>query len=421
MIFEITFIISSLFQTYIYYLFSACFYREKAEPKRVFGGCSIFFAVTTIAYLIFNVPLLNFISVVNCAFIMICILYGGKISKAVLVTVLTIGMMAVSEALVAICVGAVGVNPVQKNPYYDSIFVMILLPVIQYLIVMIVRNFVGLKNDEAMPKSYWIVTVSLPFLVTVFIIFLYTKSSLPAAFLVICGILLLAINFMTIYLYDNTIRNMQARKENEILEVQNLCQQKQAESMQNIMEQIRGERHDFYKHLSSLQQMLTQEQYGGAQKYVNELCEERNIISAKIIADTGNYTLDSILNYEYEHAKSEKAEIVYDCEVPKELELSPKDMSIILMNLLDNAIEAVRKEEEKKIMCKIVYRKPQLLIRVTNSCSGEVGTIGKTTKNNTVEHGYGLKNVEKVTDQYLGTMKVERKDNKFDVKIGLNL
>lgn len=175
-------------------------------------------------------------------------------------------MLAVSEALVAICVGAVGVNPVQKNPYYDSIFVMILLPVIQYLIVMIVRNFVGLKNDEAMPKSYWIVTVSLPFLVTVFIIFLYTKSSLPAAFLVICGILLLAINFMTIYLYDNTIRNMQARKENEILEVQNLCQQKQAESMQNIMEQIRGERHDFYKHLSSLQQMLTQEQYGGSSK-----------------------------------------------------------------------------------------------------------------------------------------------------------
>jgi len=154
MIFEITFIIASLFQTYIYYLFSVCFYREKAEPKRVFGGCSIFFAVTTIAYLIFNVPVLNFISVVICAFIMICILYGGKISKAVLVTVLTIGMMAVSEALVAICIGAVGVNPVQQNPYYDSIFVTILLPVIQYLIVMIVRNFVSLKNDEVMPKSY---------------------------------------------------------------------------------------------------------------------------------------------------------------------------------------------------------------------------------------------------------------------------
>ncbi len=60
MIFEITFIIASLFQTYIYYLFSVCFYREKAEPKRVFGGCSIFFAVTTIAYLIFNVPVFEF-------------------------------------------------------------------------------------------------------------------------------------------------------------------------------------------------------------------------------------------------------------------------------------------------------------------------------------------------------------------------
>ncbi len=99
MIFEITFIIASLFQTYIYYLFSVCFYRQKAEPKKSFWRLFYLFAVTTIAYLIFNVPVLNFISVVICAFIMICILYGGKISKAVLVTVLTIGMMAVSKHL----------------------------------------------------------------------------------------------------------------------------------------------------------------------------------------------------------------------------------------------------------------------------------------------------------------------------------
>ena len=139
------------------------------------------------------------------------------------------------------------------------------------------------------------------------------------------------------------------------------------------------------------------------------------------MADTGNYILDSILNYEYERAKAYDIEISYDCEIPKELELSPKDMSIILMNLLDNAIEAVRNEEEKKIMCKIVYRKPQMLIRVTNPCTGDTGTVGKTTKKNAVEHGYGLKNVEKAADQYLGTMKVEKKNNEFDVKIGLNL
>ena len=51
-----------------------------------------------------------------------------------------------------------------------------------------------------------------------------------------------------------------------------------------------------------------------------------------------------------------------------------------LFYLRDLQVSLRGKEEEKKIMCKIVYRKPQLLIRVTNSCSGEVGTIGKTTK-----------------------------------------
>ena len=421
MIFEITFIIASLFQTYIYYLFGVFFYKEKAEIKRVLGGCSLFFVVTTSAYLIFNMPFLNLLSSLFCGFCMFYISYRGRVSKAVLVSVLTMCMMGVSEAIVAVCIGAVGVNPIQQSGYYNSVFVALLLPMIQYVLVMFVRNFVSLKDDTSTPLSYLVITVVLPLITLAFIIILYTEAALPLTYLVICGVLLIAINFMTIYLYDNTIRNMQARKEKEILEVQNLCQQKQAESMHNVMEQIRGERHDFYKHLSSLRQMLAQEQYPTAQKYVDELCEERNAVSAKIIADTGNYILDSILNYEYERAKAYDIEISYDCEIPKELELSPKDMSIILMNLLDNAIEAVRKEEEKKITCKIVYRKPQLLIRVTNPCTGETGTVGKTTKKNAVEHGYGLKNVQKAADQYLGTMRVEKKNSEFDVKIGLNL
>lgn len=421
MIFEITFIIASLFQTYIFYLFGACFYKEKAETKRVLGGCAVFFVVTTSAYLIFNMPIINLLSIIICDFSMVYVVYRGKISKVILIAVLTMVVMGISEAIVAVCIGAVGVNPIQQNGYYNSVFVAMFLPMIQYLLVMLVRNFVSLKDDTSMPLSYWVITVVLPLITLAFIIILYTEAALTLTYLVICGVLLIIINFMTIYLYDNTIRNMQARKEKEVLEVQNLCQQKQAESMQNVMEQIRGERHDFYKHLSSLRQMLIQEQYPGARKYVDELFEERNAISAKIIADTGNYTLDSILNYEYERARTYDIEIEYDCEIPKELELSPKDMSIILMNLLDNAIEAVRKEEEKKITCKIVYRKPQLLIRVTNPCTGETGTLGKTTKKNEVEHGYGLKNVEKVTNQYLGTMKVERKKDEFDVKIGLNL
>lgn len=421
MIFQITFIIASLFQTYIFYLFGACFYREKAEIKRVFGGCSLFFVVTTGVYLLFNVPLLNIISALVCGFCMLNICYRGKVSKAILVSVLTMCMMAVSETVLAICIGEVSKSAIQQSDYYNSVFVALLLPMIQYLLVMLVRNFMSLKDDTSMPLSYWVVTVVLPLITLAFIIILYTEAALTLTYLVICGVLLIIINFMTIYLYDNTIRNMQARKENEILEVQNLCQQKQAESMHNVMEQIRGERHDFYKHLSSLRQMLMDGQYPGAQKYVDELCEERDAISAKIIADTGNYTLDSILNYEYERAKAYHIEIQYDCEIPKELELSPKDMSIILMNLLDNAIEAVRQEKEKKIQCNIVYRKPQLLIRVTNPCTGETGTLGNTTKRNAEEHGYGLKNVEKVTDQYLGTMKIERKNNEFSVKIGLNL
>ena len=79
--------------------------------------------------------------------------WGGKISKSILVTVITIVIMTVSESVVAACIGVVGVKLMQESGYYDSFFVTLLLPVIQYLLVMIVRNFTNLKDEETMSKT----------------------------------------------------------------------------------------------------------------------------------------------------------------------------------------------------------------------------------------------------------------------------
>lgn len=96
-------------------------------------------------------------------------------------------------------------------------------------------------------------------------------------------------------------------------------------------------------------------------------------------------------------------------------------MTIILGNLLDNAIEASSKVEENPyINVKLKYDKGRLFLQVANPYAGElIEKSGKfiTTKADKDNHGIGLESVKKVIQKYSGTMSVDYDDNIFSVVI----
>ena len=96
-------------------------------------------------------------------------------------------------------------------------------------------------------------------------------------------------------------------------------------------------------------------------------------------------------------------------------------MSVILGNAIDNAIEAAKETEERRVSVILQYTKGRLLIQISNPYSGELqlGTSGEylTKKAEKENHGYGLKSIKDVVEKSGGVMNIEAKEGRFILTI----
>jgi sensor histidine kinase regulating citrate/malate metabolism len=98
----------------------------------------------------------------------------------------------------------------------------------------------------------------------------------------------------------------------------------------------------------------------------------------------------------------------------------------LLVNIIDNAIEAAESfdEKEKRVLSLTASKKHGvLLIEETNYLNQELsfnrdGSI-MTTKKNTKYHGYGTKSIAYIVKKYDGKMEYDIKDNIFKLKIAI--
>ena len=106
--------------------------------------------------------------------------------------------------------------------------------------------------------------------------------------------------------------------------------------------------------------------------------------------------------------------------------MASSDIYFLLVNIIDNAIEASEafEEKEKRVISLTASKKHGvLLIEETNYYKGEVsinsdGSI-KTTKENKKYHGYGTKSIAYIVKKYDGKMEYDIKDCIFKLKIAI--
>lgn len=234
----------------------------------------------------------------------------------------------------------------------------------------------------------------------------------------IATFIILLINVVTYYLYDRARETEEKRVREKILEAQCEYYIRQNKESQKWWEELRNFRHNLKQHYLLEKMLIDAGNYSELERYCNESLEL--VTKGRLVSNTGNLYIDSIINYKAESAAQLGIEFAVTASAPKDGELNAEDLSICLGNLLDNAIEAVVElQGEKIIRVMLKADKGNLFINVTNPYQTVKKKKGRylSFKADSAYHGLGLAIVGQITDKYKGQMQIQDENCEFDVTI----
>lgn len=180
-------------------------------------------------------------------------------------------------------------------------------------------------------------------------------------------------------------------------------------------EETRKIRHDINNHLSALGILLNEGRTAEAKAYLGEISEE--LALQKPPAATGRPVLDALLLSKARTAENEniKLEICIEADFPERI--SDYDLCGIFGNILDNAIEACEKCEERYIHLAVKKQLDMLCIFCENPYSGIILPDYVTSKTDKSSHGYGIKRIEQLAAKHRGIVKISAENEIFSISV----
>jgi sensor histidine kinase YesM len=234
----------------------------------------------------------------------------------------------------------------------------------------------------------------------------------------------LLVTAVLLIIYSNTYMSEKARSEKYARTIEEHYQQQlyYMENLEQLIYRLKAERHDFNHHLGVIYGLLEGQEIDKVRNYTRKLVntaeEYQNLVNIPYAI------VRAMLNYKLSSVKEANIPLKLNINIPGDLKLNEFDLTIILGNLLDNAMEACAAIEEKNryIGLSILYKPDYLVVRIENPVSEEsVLPEGKnrTTKKDADNHGFGLKNIEYLVNKHHGLSKIERENGVFKVNIAL--
>ena len=190
---------------------------------------------------------------------------------------------------------------------------------------------------------------------------------------------------------------------------------------EQYMEMLKSRKivHDMKNHLLALKKYTQEQDWKGLEEYLNEL--SRDMLDYNYQIWTGNHMLDMILNQKEKEAEKQKTQMQISTEVFTTLPFSDREIISLFGNLLDNALEACEqiKEGERWIHIKMKKKNQLLYIEIVNAAknTGIQTDENFVSKKDGVLHGYGMKNIRDIVEQYNGMFQCKSQEDRFEVVI----
>lgn len=283
-------------------------------------------------------------------------------------------------------------------------------------IMQIVKKIHPLKRASSIRWPILFLTFLFPlasFVVLLTLIFTSVNSPDNSNAFLLCGIFLVIANIAVFLLLDWVDSSDEAIKQKLALEQTVQLQAQNMEALGKAYSAQRKITHDFNSQLETIGCLLKSDDSKDAIEFVTALHAKQTTRS--LLVNTHHPIVDALLNQKAYIAKDKNIQIHFEVNDLSNLQLDSVDITTILGNLLDNAIEAcVIYGENSQIQVKVLLGNT-LFFAIRNTCK-PVKIIGEyipTTKPNAQLHGFGLENVKTLLRKYNGEYAMEYDEGWF--------
>lgn len=339
--------------------------------------------------------------------------YSCSIKTALLQGAFLTFVMSITEVLVNLLLTAILED---YNAYTYNFAAMVTLVVLSKLLYLFVANMAAkLFKPHKIPleePSTVILLGGMPVVssfIVITVIYIGATSgftSVTEILIAISMLTLLLVNISVLIVYD---RFQALAEDNMALNISKVRDEADTDYYQMLQEQYEDQQiliHDMKKHLSTINDLLREENPASVEEYITQL-EGMPSLKRKVRL-CKNPLLNIILVRYSEYCEAKGIEFICNVRSQNFDFMDPVSMTALFGNLLSNAIEAAEESQEKIVEFSAANStvKNCLVISVINSCdiSPSTDTYGnlKTRKADTQQHGYGTKSIGRVVTKYNG-------------------
>lgn len=415
-------IISSSVWGYVFIRYMDIVYERKynEDKKYLFYWCT--FVIMAFCSNILHIPYVNSIIIYILFMAGSCVLYREKGKAFILYNSFFMLFMIFLEIISVVLftyIIPIEINSVLSNRLYMNItdIPVLLLGII--LCPFIANIFKKQKINEISIQENIVVVFLLVMQIAIISYISNTSEKYSNIFIsiVVTSFIVFDVFFIKIFRYAATL--YEYKKKNGLLEQQNLLASYYYQKAEDDFKNSRKISHDIKRHLAVLKGMLNENNSRDAIRYIDGV--ESHLEGGKIKFHFRNKVLNLVLNQKYQICtlKNIKLELyVQDLELDF---LDDYDITIIMSNLIDNAIDESMNIEKKPFIEVRMFELHNILnILIKNKSVEKTNNIWKVGCSSKVNHeGLGLLNVSETVSRYHGNMKIISEDCFFSVYISI--
>lgn len=198
--------------------------------------------------------------------------------------------------------------------------------------------------------------------------------------------------------------------------------------MEGLYEGIQGMRHDMKNYIADMDALMKQNGKENGQEALRQYLDslQQSVDQLDMKYHTGNPVTDVVIQRYARLAERNGISFQTDFLFPAGMKIDAFDLSILINNGLENAIEACKKQAgagtKQEIEMTAYRRKNMFFLTIWNSFNGTLIRQGekiKTSKPDLAKHGLGLRNIEACAEKYLGRAEIKTEDGQFELTVML--